>query len=177
MMRKKSQKVFKHVFSNPFTQAWPDISNEELQQVVNILNKESIAQAISGIKVNSKIQKISEANLDTFVNQNLIIGINSIIKHIEKVNCVVLLKCEANEVLVEPLMLLCRAKGIKCISGNFEVTYEKLREITGVKKLAAFAFPIMSVFPQTEAFISTLAPISRRLLPAVIKSIEIIKNK
>ena len=177
-MKKKSQKVFKHVLTNPFSQAWPDISNEETLQLVNILQREAVAQAISGIKLDNKIQKTNSASLDSFTNANLIIGINKVIKNIEQVSAVVLLKCDANEVLLEPLVLLSRNKGIKCICGNFEVVYEKMGEITGVKKLAAFALPKINPFPQTESFINSIGPRypPKSLLPVKIFSKEIIRQ-
>ena len=178
MNRKKNQKVFKHVLCNPFVSAWPDISNEETQQIVNSLNREAVSQALNELKIENKKLKTSETNLETFFNNNLIIGINEIIKHIDKVSFVILFKCDANEVLLEPLMLLCRNKGIKCLSGSFQVAYEKLREITGVKKLAALALPIMHAFPLTEIFLNSLTPKpQKKLLGIVIKSTEILKKK
>jgi RNase P subunit Pop3 len=177
MNRKKVQKVFKHVLCNPFTYAWPDISNEETLQIVSVLSRESVSQALTGLKLENKRQKLPEPNTLNFSSESLLLGINTIIKAIEKVSFVVLLKCEANEALLEPLMLLCRYKNIKCVSGNFDVVYDKLKEITGICKLAAFALPIMHSYPQTDTFLNTLVPKpSKKYLKACISSKEILKK-
>lgn len=177
MSRKKNQKVFKHILTNPFQAHWPEISKEQSQQLITILHRESINQAISGIKIDLKIQKTSEANLESFVKSNLILGINKSIQNIEKISKVILFKCEANEVLIEPLFLLCRAKGIVCITCSFETVYEKIYELTGIPKLAALALPIENVFPQTEILLNSLGPKNLRPYAQVaIKSMEIVNK-
>ena len=177
MNRKKSQKVFKHVLQSPFLNAWPDVTNEDINKIVNVLYKETVNQAICGIKIDNKIQKIGEANLESFSHQNLVLGINEIIKNIEKVSFVVMFKCDTNEVILEPLMLLCRNKAVKAVSGSFAVVYEKMHEITGVSKLAAFALPMNHCYPLTETFLITLVPKpSKKLLELNIKSVEITRK-
>ena len=115
--------------------------------------------------------------METFVHQNLILGINEIINHIDQVSIVVLFRCEVNEVLLEPLLLLCKTKNVKCLSGSFQVAYEKMRELTGVSKLAALALPKVNSYPLTEHYLNTLIPKQpKSLLPLAISSKEIIRK-
>lgn len=178
MNRKRSQKVFKHVLCNPFFTAWPEISNEETHQITSILSRESLSQATSSIQTDLKKQKTSTTNLESFSHQNLILGINNILQNIDKVSIVLLFRCDANEVILEPLMLLCHTRQIKCLSGSFQVAYEKLREITGISKLAALALPTLHPYPLLEIYLKSLTPRpAKAFLPVLIKSTEIQKVK
>lgn len=177
-MKKKSQKVFKHILSSPFASNWPELSKEDSLQFVNILKNESVSQAISGIKLDSKILKTGSASLDQFLKENLIFGVNKTIEHITRLSFVVLFKSEANEVILEPIYLLCRNLDISCLAVDYLAVHEKVTEITGVKNLACFAFPNEHPLQQTLNFLNSMKSryTQKRLMPVKIKTKEIIKN-
>jgi hypothetical protein len=177
-MKKKSQKVLKHVLSSPFTSNWPELSKEDSLSFVNILKNEAVSQAIFGVKLDSKILKTGSASLDVFLRENLIFGVAKSIEHIKKVSFVVLFRSDQNEILLEGLYLLCRNLGVTCLALDFEVVKEKLEEITGVKFLACLAFPLENTLPQTCNFLNGMKSryVQKRLMPVRIKTQEIVKN-
>lgn len=94
----------------------------------------------------------------SFGKNQLVLGVNKIADNIGNVDCVVLLKSELNESLIEPLLLLCKTRGVKVITASYELSIEKLRDITGVKRLAAFAFPKNHCFTLTRYIIDQFMP-------------------
>lgn len=176
-MKKKSAKVFKHILASPFFQHWSEMTKEDSIQMLNVLKAEAVSQAIYGIKIDLKVHKTGSASLNSFLGENLILGINKVIENIQKVSFVVLLRNDDNEVLLETVLLLCRNLGICYVCGNFEVVCEGFTEITGVDKLACFALPALHTFPQTFMLLNSLSTRynQKRLLPVKIISKQIEK--
>lgn len=176
-MKNKSAKVFKHILANPFFQHWAEMSKEDSVHLLNLLKAEAVNQAITGIKIDMKAQKTESASLDTFLAENLILGINKVIENIQKIAFVVLLRADENEVLLETVLLLCRNLGISYICANFEVVYSGFAEITRIQRLACFALPKLHTFPQTFTLLNSFSSRyhQKRLLPVKIISKQIEK--
>ncbi|CAG9330021.1 unnamed protein product [Blepharisma stoltei] len=157
MDRSKSYKL-KAIFTNPWQITWPEIGGEQTMQLMNALWKEFQENAMPEIRVEVKRQKIENANMINYSKNQLILGINKIVENIDKVDCVIMMRSDANESILEPLLILCKNKGVKAISASYELGIEKLRDIAGVKRLAAFALPKIHCFKLTRLLIDQFQP-------------------
>ena len=173
--------MFKHILGNPFAVAWPTLTDEQTNSLATLLTKEVEAQSLPALLLPvpvpdtpSKRRKLDEPNLVKTAKKTLILGVNSIAESIDKVEIVVVLRSKENQVLVEPVWHLCRAKRVKIVSASYEIAIEKMSMLTGVHRLAAFAIPKTHNLPISTAFLAShsrlLPPFD--LLPCVLSRIE-----
>jgi len=175
MDTRKARKKYKHIVANPFHVVWNELSRTQTQQLISVLCRE-VNQQASNAKFQPELKRrhTESSNINNFCQQNMILGINNIAENIESIECLVMLKSKENLALLEPLFLLARSKGVYNITMSYEVAIQNLKELTGVKKLAAFALPKMNCFPMTFNLVKQFQlPNSRSFVPAQVKSVQI----
>lgn len=163
-VKKKPQKrVMRHILTNPFAATLNEISSTETQAMISVLGQEISAmltqQSITDTGKRLKTEELS--SMAGAARITLILGINSIVADLEKITAVVGLKCPDTEVMLEPLAMLCRNSGVPFICANYTAVKGRLREITGVKLLAAFGVPKMNCLPMTANFLKKLSPVPK----------------
>lgn len=177
------KKVFKHILRNPFSTAWPTLSEEQSLGLVNVLAREIEAQTAPGQLLPQeedhgdtpvKRRKTNETNVTRCAKRMIMLGIRNILETQIDLAVIVVLRSVENQVLVEPLLHFSRLKQIKIVAISQDIALNRLNQVTGVRRLAAFAIPKGPDLPVTLAYLShhavLLPPI--HFLPVVLQKIE-----
>lgn len=161
---KVRKQVFKHIMCNPFSSSWNEIPPENALSFSNLFRNEVMNKCTNSnarfLPSPSKRLKTEESDPVSFCKSNLILGINNILSNIDKVEYVILLKTTETENLIEPLMMLCREKQIKYVSMSYDALKENMRDLTGVKRLAAFAIPKIHTLALAVGYLDQFNPAS-----------------
>jgi hypothetical protein len=161
--KKAKKKVLRHILTNPFTAVMHELSGSETQALVSVLSQELGGKLTQHVTTDSgKRLKTDELSSMASVSRDfLILGINSLVASLDKVAVVVGLKCPETEVMLEPLAMLCRNSGVPFVTANYNAVKSKLREVTGVKLLAAFGVPRLHSLPLTHHLLSRVSPMTK----------------
>lgn len=176
------KKIFKHILKNPFATAWPLLGEEHTQSFANLLAREIEAQAAPAVCLPQsedasqpcKRRRTAETNVTACAKRMLVLGITNILETQARLAVIVVLRSTENQVLVEPLLHYCRFRRIRLVAIPQEIAQERLGQVTGVRRLAAFAIPQEHNLPVTMGFLTHHAALlpALTLFPVVLSKVE-----
>lgn len=180
------KKIFKHILKNPFAAAWPMLSEEQTHSFANLLAREIDAQAEPVVCLPQsedadqlcKRRKTAETNVTACAKRMLILGVTNILSTHAELAVIVVLRSKENQVLVEPILHYCRFKRIRLVAIQQEIAQDRLGQVTGVRRLSAFAIPQSHNLPVTMGFLTHQAALlpALTLLPVVLSKVETTKS-